>query len=285
MFSSRTRRSSAIARAPFRAAAARPRFSASTISLGVARAAAGRRSGRSTDAIGAMSQAPRHSNSRMSTSSRSSPRFLDRVVDRLRVLRHARDARADVHVLAPHRLGVEHVVEGRDARQVGGRHPHDRRDLVDRLRRAPAVQPLRRAQRGQRRRVVVGVARHAAPRSRPQLVGHLDLGQVRDVVGAASLVTSAGSSQPRGTCRSPVDPAEDRVEHRDGRDQVGDQAALAHRLAAPAGSRRTGRACARARASTSRRRATKQPSSPRGDSIATYASPAGTRKPSVTSLK
>ena len=29
----------------------------------------------------------------------------------------------------------------------------------------------------------------------------------------------------------------------------------------------------------------KQPSSPRGDSIATYTSPGGTRKPSVTSLK
>src|SRR5687767_7914863 len=39
--------------------------------------------------------------------------LLDRVVDRLRVLRHARDARADPYVLAADRLGVEHVVEGR----------------------------------------------------------------------------------------------------------------------------------------------------------------------------
>ena len=104
----------------------------------------------------------------------------DRLVDLLRVAHVAGHARADVHVAAAARLGAQHVVEGRHAREVGGRHLHHGRHLAERLGRAPAVHPLRRAERRQGRRVAVGVERHQPLDLASQLVRHVDLGGIRD---------------------------------------------------------------------------------------------------------
>jgi hypothetical protein len=104
----------------------------------------------------------------------------ERLVDEPRVPQVAGDAGAHVHVAAARRLGAEHVVERRDARQVGGRYLHDRGDLANRLGRAPAVHRLRGPERGERRRVAVGIERHQALDLGAQLVRDVGLGRVRD---------------------------------------------------------------------------------------------------------
>ena len=245
-----------------------------------------------TDAIGAMSQAPRHSNERTSMSWPSAAAG-HRVVE----LVGAEDRAARCSCTRTRRwrawgCELEHVVEARHRGQVGGGEAHDRGHLVDRLRRAPAVHRLGGVQRRDRRRAAVGV------------LGHRRLDLARAVLRdrrragsgttAGSLVRSTASSQPgtrepwpkRGTEResrplaarepvgsrgairsSSVDPAQDRVEHRQRRDQVGDVGVA--RPSARSAWRLTklgSRMCTRAGLAEPSAR-TKQPSSPRGPSI------------------
>ena len=115
----------------------------------------------------------------------------ERVVDAARVPQVAGDARAHVHVAARRPLGAQHVVEGRDARQVGGRHLHHRGHLADRLGRAPAVHLLGGAERRERGGVAVGIEAHQA----------LDLGAQR--VRAPRPPPGPGSSRDRPRGRRP----------------------------------------------------------------------------------
>ena len=132
-----------------------------------ARRSRARRSGRAARRSGRRPRPSAPCRRRRGTRTRGSrcPRGLrlgllgDRVETRLRVAQAAGDAGADVHVAARRRAAcVEHVVEGRDRGQVGGRDLHHRGDLVDRLGRAPAVHALGGVQRRHRGRVAVGVA-------------------------------------------------------------------------------------------------------------------------------
>ena len=95
----------------------------------------------------------------------------------------ARDVGAHEDVVAAHRLREEHVVEGRHRDEVARRQAHDARHLLDALRRAPAVQVLHGVQRRDRRRAMVGVARHVGLDRRPQLLGHRRGGGVGDLLG------------------------------------------------------------------------------------------------------
>ena len=97
---------------------------------------------------------------------------LHRLVDRVRAAQRARDVRAHVDRVLALRDGHEHVVERRDGGQVGGRHAHHARGLLDRRRRAPAVVALDRVQRRDRGGVEVGVAPHGLLDLRAQLVRH-----------------------------------------------------------------------------------------------------------------
>ena len=105
-----------------------------------------------------MSQAPRHSNARtLNSRGRSPAASRDAVEQLVGAAQRAGDVRAHVDAVAADRVGLEHVVEGRDRVQVGGRDAHHAGDLLDRLRRAPAVHALGGVQRRQRRRAAVGV--------------------------------------------------------------------------------------------------------------------------------
>ena len=77
-------------------------------------------------------------------------------------------------------LGAQHVVEGRDAREVGRRHLHHRRHLADRLGRAPAVHasgpPRAPAASPSGGRDRGGISRSISARSAS---GHVDLGRDR----------------------------------------------------------------------------------------------------------
>ena len=180
-----------------------------------------------------MSQAPRHSNPVTKTSSALGGGAEG--VEQLVAAAHpAADVGADGDLVGPDRLGVEEVVEARDRLQVGGRHPHHRGGLADPLRRAPAVAPLHRPERRDRGRFAVRVAAHQLLDPLPQLRRAVDLVQLRDrlrgAVGDAALGQRRVDRQ-RGRCRSPgspVHPAEDRVEHPEAGDHVGDVAVDRH---------------------------------------------------------
>ena len=132
---------------------------------------------------------------------------------------------------------------------------------------------------GMRRRAVVGVAAPSPPRSsRAQLrrapaswrdrgppPGSLVRSRPRPSRERASRARSA--ARVSGRSPLPVDPSEDRVEHRERRDQVGDVGVPDHRRGGLEVDEATGRACARAPACPSRRSARSTPSSPRGPSI------------------
>ena len=152
----------------------------------------------------------------------------------------AADVGADGDLVAADRLGVEQVVEAGDRLQVGGRHPHHRGGLADPLRRAPAVAPLHRPERRDRGRVAVRVAGHQLLDPLAQLRRAVDFVQLRDLPpgrgrGRGPSVTARVDRQvrvrrPSGAVdrRSPVDPAEDRVEHPEAADHVGDVAVDRH---------------------------------------------------------
>ncbi len=73
---------------------------------------------------------------------------LERLDDALCAGEGARDVRAHLDEVTPDRLGMEHVVEGRDGEAVGRRHVERVGDLAERLLREPAaVALLRQAQR------------------------------------------------------------------------------------------------------------------------------------------
>ncbi len=152
----------------------------------------------STEAIGAMSQAPRHSNER-TLNSGSSPAAA-RIASYSSSAPHS-EQEMFVHTytrVAPDGGGLEHVVEGRDGDQLGGGQPHHARDLVDRLGRAPAVHPLRGLQRRQDRGAGVGVERHVRLDLRAQPLGHLRGSgtPAHSGISAGSLSRSAAMSQP-----------------------------------------------------------------------------------------
>ena len=117
---------------------------------------------------------------------------------------------ADEHLVASHRGRPEEVVEGRERFQVAGGDPHHRRRLTDALRGAPSVLALDGPERGKRGGADLRVAGHRRLDRLPQLVGNVDLVQARE-------------RRP-----SAVDASQDRVEHRQVLDQVGDVAAHAH---------------------------------------------------------
>ena len=106
----------------------------------------------STDAIGAMSHAPRHSNVVHVEVRVVAGGAQHRVVDLVGAEQRARDVRAHVDVVAALRRRSEHVVERRHRGQVRGRQPHHAGGLLDRRRRAAS-----RARAG----------RSSAPGSRP----------------------------------------------------------------------------------------------------------------------
>ena len=146
--------------------------------------------------------------------------------------------------VAPDRLEPEEVVEARHRLEVGGRDAHHRRRLADALRRAPPVVALHRPQRGDRRGPRVRVAAHRPSRSRSPGRSTRGLGRPRSQGSRdprPALIRLSSSSPEMGTphvlrfrraCRgwagSSVHPAEDRVEHRQVLDQVGDVAADGH---------------------------------------------------------
>ena len=105
----------------------------------------------------------------------------------------------------PAGLGLEHVVEGRDRLEVGGGHAHHAGDLLDRLRRAPAVHALCRRERRQRRGAAVGVVGHVRLDLGAQRRRHVDglrvgdLGRVLLEVGGAVPAGHARRRAKRGT--------------------------------------------------------------------------------------
>ena len=124
---------------------------------------------------------------------------LDRVEQLVAAAQRARDVRADVDAVAADGPRVELVVEGGDRDDVPGREPHDRRDLRDRQRRAPAVQALGGRERGDRRRPTVGVLGHVAFDLRPQVRRDLDgrrIGDGRGVLGGVDGLVPAGDARP-----------------------------------------------------------------------------------------
>ena len=77
---------------------------------------------------------------------------LDVRVELVRAEQRARDVRAHVHVRLALGGELEHVVEARDAHQVGGRQAQHARGLLHRRRRQPAVLALDDLHRRDRRR-------------------------------------------------------------------------------------------------------------------------------------
>src|SRR5204863_2557905 len=85
---------------------------------------------------------------------------LERLDDLLRPAERAGEVRADVDRVAPDRLEMEHVVEGRDRVAESRRDLERIGDLLERLARQPPVLLLREPQRGPRRRArALGIAR------------------------------------------------------------------------------------------------------------------------------
>ncbi len=121
-------------------------------------------------------------------------RLGDRLVQLVGAAQRAGDVGAHVHAVASHGRGLEHVVEARHRLQVGGGHAHHARDLLDRLRRAPAVHALGGLQCRQRGGAAVGVVGHVRLDLRAQLSRHVGAGCVGDLAGSFS--RSAARSQP-----------------------------------------------------------------------------------------
>ena len=185
-----------------------------------------------------MSQAPRHSKPVTKKSLVALGGGAEGVEQLVAAAHPAADVGADLDPVGPDRLGVQEVVEARDRLQVGGGHPHHRGGLADPLRRAPAVALLHRPERRDRGRVAVRVARHQRLDPLPQLRRAVDLVQLRDLLRGAAGDAALGD---RGVDRqvrvaeagrrrrgSSVDPAEDRVEHPEAGDHVGDVAVDRH---------------------------------------------------------
>ncbi len=227
-----------------------------------------------------MSQAPRHSKPVTKKSSSSpSAAALKASSSSVAAAHPAADVGADLDPVGPDRLGVQEVVEARHRLQVGGGHPHHRGGLADPLRGAPAVAPLHRPERRDRGRVAVGVARHQRLDPLPQLRRAVDFVQLRDLLlaarsGTRPSVTRRVDRQVRVAGRrrrrrgSSVDTSEDRVEHAEAGDHVGDVAVDAPcRVKACRLTKEGSRKWTRAGFEEPSAR-TKQPSSPRGDSIA-----------------
>ena len=160
---------------------------------------------------------------------------------------------------APLGRELEHVVEARDGDQVGGRQAQHAGGLLHRRRRQPAVlalDDLHRRDRGASG--CPGTCAISASIAVAHVRGHVrrrgigdDRRVLREVDGAvpARDARAVGVALDLRSDRSPsaVDPPEDRVEHRQRHDQVGDVEVLHHRLEAPAGSRSEGsRMCTRA---------------------------------------
>ena len=107
----------------------------------------------------------------------------DRLVELVGAAQRAGDVRADIHRVPTDGRRLEHVVEGRDRREVGGGEAHHARDLVDRRGRAPAVHALRRGERGQRRGAAVGIVGHVRLDLRAQILRHRGARGVGDLRG------------------------------------------------------------------------------------------------------
>ena len=144
------------------------------------RRSAGRRRRRSTEAIGAMSHAPRHSKERTLKSGSLPATRSELLVERVGPAQRAGDVRAHVDRVATRRARLEHVVEGRDGDQVARGQAHHAGDLLDRGRRAPAVERLGGHQRRDRRAAAVRVAGHVVLDLRAQVRGHGRRRRVRD---------------------------------------------------------------------------------------------------------
>ena len=102
------------------------------------------------------------------------------LVDLVRPAQRAGDVRAHVDRVLSHRRVLEHVVEGRHGDQIARRQPHRGGDLDDRRRRQPAVMALCGAQRGDRCRPEVRVARHVVLDEGAQVGGDRRRREVRD---------------------------------------------------------------------------------------------------------
>ena len=186
----------------------------------------------STDAIGAMSHAPRHSNER-TLNSGSSPAASQMATYRSSAPRSEQEMFVHTYTLClPTGLGLEHVVEAGHGREVRGGEVHHLRDLLDRLGRTPAVHSLRCPQSRQRRRAAVGIERHVRLDVGAQSAGHLDRGAGSGISAGSFSGRSRDPSRSRidSICTgvSPVDPPKDGVEHRERGDHVGDIGALGH---------------------------------------------------------
>ena len=187
-----------------------------------------------------MSQAPRHSKPVTKMSSLALGRGAEGVEQLVAAPHPAADVGADGDLVGADRLGVEEVVEAGDGLEVGGRHPHHRGRLADALRGAPAVAALHRPERRDRGRFAVRVAAHQLLDVLPQLRRAVDLVQLGDRLrgcgrgrGPRSARRSTGRAaltMPGPSTGSPVDPAEDRVEHPEAADHVGDVAVDRHVL-------------------------------------------------------
>ena len=95
----------------------------------------------STLAIGAMSHAPRHSNAR--TLLAVSPAAARSASYSASAPRSEQEMFVQTYTLwAADGVRLEHVVEGRERFQVGGRDAHHAGDLLEGLRRAPPVERL-----------------------------------------------------------------------------------------------------------------------------------------------
>ncbi len=148
-----------------------------------------------TDAIGAMSQAPRHSNERMLTSG-SSPRVLGERGVAARARRRA-SRRCSCRRRRPcARRGAGGTCRRRaDADEVGRRLAQHAGGLHDALRRAPAVAALHGLQRRRSSPPASPGTRHLGLDLRAQVGGDLGRRGVRDD-GTGPSSRSAASSQP-----------------------------------------------------------------------------------------
>ena len=101
--------------------------------------------------------------------------------------------------LVPDGARLEHVVEGRDRGQVGGRQAHHAGRLLDALRRAPAVAALDGEQRGDRGRAAVGVLGHRGLDLGAQVGGHR---RARGVGDAGRVLVEVGGVVPARDARA-----------------------------------------------------------------------------------
>ena len=201
---------------------------------------------------------------------------LEGVVARPCAFAVAGDAGAHVHVAAAASGSVRACRRSSRPRQVGGRDLHHGGHLEDRLGRAPAVQRCAAPSAGSTAEWRLGVLRHVALDLGAQLGRHVHVGGVRAPWPAARRGRAASSQPagsgaaeraraPRSSLTGPPRRGSDRAWRRG--DHVREQRPRAMSGSACRFTKHGSRMCTRA-GFAEPSATTKQPSSPRGDSIA-----------------